>query len=116
MSYGIIYMQGATMMLRRLNEQFNFGNGAAVKDALPEATAELTTPATMGMVWIKEPGELFLLGTVEMEPGGAGAPTAVYQLLAAAEVDPMLRQHLIQFLAGWHEALCPSVPTPIWDK
>ena len=115
MSYGIIYLDGGAMMLRRMNAQFNFGNQAEVKDAIPEAKAELVSPATMGMVWIKEPGELFLLGTVEMEPDPS-APQSVADVLRAAEVDSMLRGHLVQFLAGWHEALCPSVPSPIWDK
>lgn len=115
MSYGIVYLRRGDMMLRRLNAQFNYGNEVVVKDALPEAKRELVTPRTVGMVWIKEPGELFMLGTVEMEPG-EGAPQSMAEILYAAEADQMLRSHLVSFFGGWHEALMPSVPGPIWDS
>ncbi len=115
MSYGLVYTRGGQMKLRRLNAKYEPEAEETVKDPLEDAMRELPNPQTIGLMWIKPPGELFLLATVEMERE-AGGPRTAYEMFNIAAVDPMLKSGLQNFIIGWMEALDIMKPVPIWDS
>ena len=115
MSYGLVYTRGGKMLLRRLNAKYEPEAEEVVKDPLEEAMAELPNAQTIGLMWIKPPGELFLLATVEMERA-QGGPRTAHEMFNIAAADPNVRAGLQDFIMVWLEALDIVKPVPIWDS
>ena len=103
------------MKLRRLTPHFDFEEELDVPDALKEAMAEISNERILAAAFIKEPFEIFLLATIEMEPE-TGAPQTVHATYKLAETDAILRAGLQDMAIGLFKSLDVKTPEPIWDS